>query len=64
MEPPETIEEELAIIAEAIDAGIDPFPTEERAQWMGEDSSWLVHDHHHGELGLAVALPLFVTRFW
>ena len=26
MKQPETIEEELAIIAEAIDAGIDPFP--------------------------------------
>ena len=26
MKPPETIEEELEIIAEAIDAGIDPFP--------------------------------------
>ena len=28
MKPPETIEEELAIIAEAIEAGIDPFPPE------------------------------------
>ena len=35
-----------------------PVPTEEGAQWMGEGSSGLVHDHHHGELGLAVALPL------
>ncbi|MBI88170.1 MAG: hypothetical protein CMB67_03985 [Euryarchaeota archaeon] len=26
LRPPETIEEELAIIAEALDAGIDPFP--------------------------------------
>ena len=26
MREPETIEEELAIIAEALDAGIDPFP--------------------------------------
>jgi len=26
MRPPETIEEELEIIADALDAGIDPFP--------------------------------------
>ena len=26
MRPPETIEEELEIIAQALDAGIDPFP--------------------------------------
>ncbi|MAK40394.1 MAG: hypothetical protein CL993_01535 [Euryarchaeota archaeon] len=26
MEPPQTIEEELEIIAQALEAGIDPFP--------------------------------------
>ena len=34
MKQPETIEEELAIIAEAIDAGIDPFPPKkEPSRW-------------------------------
>tara|TARA_Y100001970_G_C13734444_1_gene603096 strand:+ start:425 stop:604 length:180 start_codon:yes stop_codon:yes gene_type:complete len=35
MNQPETIEEELAIIAEALDAGIDPFPPKK------EDSGFL-----------------------
>ena len=32
MNQPETIEEELAIIAEALEAGIDPFPEEGRVK--------------------------------
>ena len=32
MNQPETIEEELAIIAEALEAGIDPFPPRRKSQ--------------------------------
>ena len=35
MNQPETIEEELAIIAEALEAGIDPFPPKkEESRWI------------------------------
>ncbi|MDP6562829.1 MAG: hypothetical protein VX402_01330 [Candidatus Thermoplasmatota archaeon] len=43
MEPPETIEEELAIIAEAIDAGIDPFPPKkEPSGWAKAALGWFM----------------------
>ena len=43
MEPPETIEEELEIIAEAIDAGIDPFPPKkEPAGWAKAALGWFM----------------------
>ncbi len=35
MKQPETIEEELAIIAEAIEAGIDPFPPKKEPTALG-----------------------------
>ena len=49
MKAPETIEEELAIIAEAIDAGIDPFPPKkEPTGWAKAALGWfmvpLVHE--------------------
>ena len=43
MKPPETIEEELAIIAEAIEAGIDPFPPEkEPSRWARTALGWFM----------------------
>jgi hypothetical protein len=43
MKPPETIEEELAIIAEAIEAGIDPFPPEkEPSKWAKLALGWFM----------------------
>ena len=43
MEPPETIEEELAIIAEAIDAVIDPFPPKkEPSGWAKTALGWFM----------------------
>jgi len=43
MKPPETIEEELAIIAEAIEAGIDPFPPEkEPSKWARTALGWFM----------------------
>ena len=43
MKPPETIEEELEIIAEAIDAGIDPFPPKrETAGWAKAVLGWFM----------------------
>jgi len=43
MKPPETIEEELAIIAEAIEAGIDPFPPEkEPSKWAKAALGWFM----------------------
>ena len=39
MNQPETIEEELAIIAEAIEAGIDPFPRKRKSQY-GSGRHW------------------------
>ena len=43
MKPPETIEEELAIIAEAIEAGIDPFPPEkEPSKWAKTALGWFM----------------------
>ncbi|MAV60683.1 MAG: hypothetical protein CND89_03530 [Marine Group II euryarchaeote MED-G38] len=36
MKPPETIEEELAIISDAIDAGIDPFTPLKKPSKMGK----------------------------
>ena len=34
MKEPETIEEELAIIAEALNAGIDPFPSKKESSGL------------------------------
>ncbi len=43
MKQPETIEEELAIIAEAIDAGIDPFPpNKEPSRWARSALGWFM----------------------
>lgn len=43
MKQPETIEEELAIIAEAIDAGIDPFPPKkEPSRWARSALGWFM----------------------
>ena len=43
MKPPETIEEELAIIAEAIEAGIDPFPPEKvPSKWVKTALGWFM----------------------
>ena len=43
MKQPETIEEELAIIAEAIDAGIDPFPQKkEPSRWARAALGWFM----------------------
>jgi len=43
MKQPETIEEELAIIAEAIDAGIDPFPPQkEPSRWARSALGWFM----------------------
>ena len=43
MKQPETIEEELAIIAEAIDAGIDPFPPKkESSRWARSALGWFM----------------------
>jgi|TARA_B100001105_G_scaffold152213_1_gene122135 hypothetical protein len=40
---PETIEEELAIIAEALDAGIDPFlPKKEPNPWVKYAIGWFI----------------------
>ena len=36
MKPPETIEEELAIMAEAIEAGIDPFKPLKKPSKIGK----------------------------
>ena len=41
MKEPETIEEELEIIAEAIEAGIDPFPpVKEPSRWAKAALGW------------------------
>ena len=43
MKQPETIEEELAIIAEAIEAGIDPFPPKkEPSRWARTALGWFM----------------------
>ena len=43
MNQPETIEEELAIIAEAIEAGIDPFPPKkEESVWVRSSLGWFM----------------------
>ena len=43
MNQPETIEEELAIIAEAIEAGIDPFPPKkEESSWVRSSLGWFM----------------------
>ena len=43
MKQPETIEEELAIIAEAIEAGIDPFPPKkEESVWVRSSLGWFM----------------------
>ena len=43
MKQPETIEEELAIIAEAIEAGIDPFPPKkEQSRWARVALGWFM----------------------
>jgi hypothetical protein len=43
MKPPETIEEELEIIAEAIDAGINPFPPKkEPSVWAKAALGWFM----------------------
>ena len=43
MKEPETIEEELEIIAEAIEAGIDPFPpVKEPSRWAKAALGWFM----------------------
>ena len=43
MNQPETIEEELAIIAEAIEAGIDPLPPKkEESEWVRSSLGWFM----------------------
>ena len=43
MNQPETIEEELAILAEAIEAGIDPFPPKkEESVWVRSSLGWFM----------------------
>ena len=43
MKQPETIEEELSIIAEAIEAGIDPFPPKkEPSRWGRTALGWFM----------------------
>ena len=43
MKEPETIEEELEIIAEAIEAGIDPFPpVKEPSRWVKAALGWFM----------------------
>ena len=43
MNQPETIEEELAIIAEALEAGIDPFPPKkEESRWIRTSLGWVM----------------------
>ena len=43
MKAPETIEEELEIIAEAIEAGIDPFPPKkEPNRWVKPALGWFM----------------------
>ena len=43
MNQPETIEEELAIIAEALEAGIDPFPPKkEESSWIRTSLGWFM----------------------
>ena len=43
MKPPETIEEERANIAEAIEAGIDPFPPEKGpSKWAKTALGWFM----------------------
>ena len=43
MKEPETIEEELEIIAEAIEAGIDPFPPKkEPNRWVKPALGWFM----------------------
>ena len=43
MSGPETIEEELAIIAEALEAGIDPFlPKKEPNPWVKYAIGWFI----------------------
>ncbi|MEE2630106.1 MAG: hypothetical protein VX492_04590 [Candidatus Thermoplasmatota archaeon] len=43
MRPPETIEEELEIISQALDAGIDPFPTKRQpSRWAKTALGWFM----------------------
>ncbi|MCH1591475.1 MAG: hypothetical protein L7R66_00620 [Candidatus Thalassarchaeaceae archaeon] len=43
MKPPETIEEELQIIAQALDAGIDPFPPKRLpSKWVKSTLGWFM----------------------
>ena len=43
MRPPETIEEELEIISQALDAGIDPFPPKrEPYRWAKTALGWFM----------------------
>ncbi len=43
MRPPETIEEELEIIAQALDAGIDPFPQKKPpSSWAKTALGWFM----------------------
>ncbi len=51
MRDPETIEEELALFAEAIEAGIDPFPPRKETKPIAR-YALAVHGHHHDNLGL------------
>ena len=43
MRPPETIAEELEIISQALDAGIDPFPPKrEPSRWAKTALGWFM----------------------
>ena len=43
MKPPETIEEELEIISQALEAGIDPFPPKKpNSRWAKTALGWFM----------------------
>ena len=43
MKPPETIEEELEIISQALEAGIDPFPPKKSSsRWAKTALGWFM----------------------
>ena len=58
MKPPETIEEELAIISDALAAGIDPFKPLNNHSRVGKLSFRMVFDITNVELGFSNTLSL------
>tara|TARA_B100000945_G_scaffold85247_1_gene66120 strand:+ start:724 stop:906 length:183 start_codon:yes stop_codon:yes gene_type:complete len=43
MRPPQTIEEELQIISQALEAGIDPFPPKKTSsKWIRTSLGWFM----------------------